>query len=165
MALSLFNEFYEPRLGRMERMLDTMLGQSFGDLAAPSAPFGGQWIAPSPQQRAGHAFDIVEKPNAFELVADAPGFKPENISVQLDNNVLTVKGQVQEERKEEHEGRVRRAERQVRSFSRTFTLPENTKPDDISANLDKGVLTVTVPKAPEEPKPEPKRITVHAPAA
>lgn len=154
MALSLFNEFYEPRVSRMERTLDSILGQGFGDLIA---------LAPTPSQHAGHAFDIVEKPDAFELLADAPGFKPENITVQLDKNVLTVKGQWQAEHKEERAaGKVWRTERTMRSFSRAFRLPPNAKPEDITANLDKGVLTVRLPKAPEEPKPEPKRIQVQA---
>lgn len=161
MALSLFNEFYEPRIGRVERALDSMLGQGFGDLIAPS------WsaLAPTPSHHTGHAFDIVEKPDAFELLADAPGFKPENINVQLDNNMLTVKGQWQAEHKEEREGKVWRSERTTRSFSRAFSLPANTKPEEITASLDKGVLMVRVPKAPEESKPQPKRITVQAPDA
>jgi HSP20 family protein len=52
-----------------------------------------------------------------------------------------------------------RNERQWRSFTRSFTLPDNVKVDSIAAHLDKGVLQVQVPKA-EEAKTEPKRITV-----
>ena len=55
-----------------------------------------------------------------------------------------------------------RRERTSVSFSRTFALPDHIKEDDISASLDKGVLTVTLPKAQPTPKPEPKRIAVHA---
>jgi len=43
---------------------------------------------------------------------------------------------------------------------RQFQLPSNVAEDKLAANLDKGVLTVTVPKIPEPPKPEPKRIQV-----
>lgn len=53
-----------------------------------------------------------------------------------------------------------RRERHFSQFSRTFTLPEHVKEDGISASLDKGVLTVTVPKVEPAPKPEPKRIVV-----
>lgn len=80
--------------------------------------------------------------------------------MQVDNNVLTVKGQCTETRTEEDEGKVWRTERQRRSFSRSFTLPSNIKSEEICAKLDKGVLCVCVPKGPEEPKPEPKRIEV-----
>lgn len=51
-------------------------------------------------------------------------------------------------------------ERHATGFSRSFALPTNTKMDNIQAVLDKGVLTVCVPKAPVLPKPEPKRIAV-----
>lgn len=52
------------------------------------------------------------------------------------------------------------------AFSRTFALPEDVKEDDISASLDKGVLTVVLPKAEPASKPAPKRFTVQAgPAA
>lgn len=53
-----------------------------------------------------------------------------------------------------------RRERTSVSFSRSFALPDNIREDDISASLDKGVLTVTLPKAEPAPKPQPKRITV-----
>uniref|UniRef100_A0A7R9YZ95 SHSP domain-containing protein n=1 Tax=Chlamydomonas euryale TaxID=1486919 RepID=A0A7R9YZ95_9CHLO len=157
MALSLFTDLYEPRMGRMERVLDHVLSNALsGDRDLSLAPI------PS---HSGHAFDVVESKDAFELLADAPGFSPEDIHVKLDNNVLTVSGK-HEVRKEAKDGdKVWRTERQMRSFSRAFTLPENTKPEDISANLDKGVLTVRVPKVPAVPKPEPKRIQVQASAA
>jgi HSP20 family protein len=53
-----------------------------------------------------------------------------------------------------------RRERHFSQFSRSFTLPDNIKEEGISASLDKGVLTVMVPKVEPAPKPEPKRITV-----
>ena len=53
-----------------------------------------------------------------------------------------------------------RRERLFSSFTRSFTLPDNIRQDAISASLDKGVLTVTVPKTEPAPKPEPKRIAV-----
>ena len=112
-----------------------------------------------------HAFDIVEKPDAFELLADAPGFTTDNINITLDENgTLTVSGKL-EEKKEETSGegeqrKVWRSERRSQQFTRSFALPENTKPEEICASLDKGVLTVRIPKKPEEPKPEPRRIEV-----
>lgn len=58
-----------------------------------------------------------------------------------------------------------RRERHFSQFSRSFTLPDNIKDDDIRASLDKGVLTVTVPKVEPAPKAEPKRITVAGPSS
>ncbi len=113
-----------------------------------------------------HAFDIIEKPEAFELVADAPGFTNDDITITLDDDrTLTVSGKL-DEKKEETTGeggrKVWRSERRSQQFTRSFTLPENTKPEEICASLDKGVLTVCIPKQPEAPKAEPRRIEVKA---
>ena len=48
----------------------------------------------------------------------------------------------------------------VQQFSGSFKLPDNAKPDDIAAHLDKGVLSVYVPKLPPVPKPQPKHIDI-----
>ena len=69
---------------------------------------------------------------------------------------LGVERKVVRENKDE-EGRVLCSERWNQHFSRSFTLPEGALPDGIQASMDKGVLTVTVPKAPPT---EPKRIKV-----
>ncbi len=53
-----------------------------------------------------------------------------------------------------------RRERTSVSFCRSFALPDNIREDDVSASLDKGVLTVTIPKAEPTPKPQPRRIAV-----
>jgi len=62
----------------------------------------------------------------------------------------------------QQEGRVLRRERAFSSFSRSFTLPENVKEDEITAGLKNGVLELVVPKVAPPPKAEPKRIKVHA---
>jgi HSP20 family protein len=73
--------------------------------------------------------------------------------------------QVSGQRKLEHQekdadGKVWRSERAAFSFSRAFELPPNARAEGISASMDKGVLTVTVPKRDPPAKPEPKRIAV-----
>jgi HSP20 family protein len=79
----------------------------------------------------------------------------------MHDGTLTISGKRQEEKEERGEGdKVIRRERHFSQFSRSFALPENIKEDEISANLDKGVLKVKVPKVEPPPKPEPKRITV-----
>lgn len=111
----------------------------------------------------------------YELVADAPGMTPEEVTVELHEGVLTVSGQHSHEKKEEEavpageggagEGagrKVLRSERTSYQFSRTFVLPDNADPDAISAGLDQGVLKVSINKRPEPPKPQPKRISVNA---
>eukprot|EP00803_Ostreobium_quekettii_P002966 evm.model.scf_3573.1 EVM.evm.TU.scf_3573.1 scf_3573:12134-12553(-) len=91
--------------------------------------------------------DVVERDDAFELTADAPGMEPGDITVEVEEGVLLVKGERKEatEGKDE-EGRVVRQERRHRRFERRFRLGETADREGVSARLERGVLTVTVPK-------------------
>jgi HSP20 family protein len=106
------------------------------------------------------AVDIVEKDNAFELVADVPGFDEKNIEVKIANGGLTIKGEKQDT-KEEKRKDYHLNERQFASFERSFRLPEGIDSEKIEANFKQGVLTVTFPKTAEAQKAE-KKITVKA---
>jgi hypothetical protein len=53
-----------------------------------------------------HLQDIVETPTAFELHCDAPGFSPDDVSVEMNEGVITISGKRKEEKQEEHEGKV-----------------------------------------------------------
>jgi HSP20 family protein len=104
------------------------------------------------------AVDIYEEPDAILIEADLPGLSKENVSVNLENNVLTIQG----ERKLAHEeGRdsYHRIERVVGSFMRSFTIPSNVTAEKIEAEFKDGVLRIRLPKR-EEAKP--KQIEVKA---
>jgi HSP20 family protein len=104
------------------------------------------------------AMDLVETEDAFVLRADLPGLSEGDVNIELEDNVLTVSG----ERKAEHEERKEgyyRVERASGSFSRSLTLPEGVDPEAVSANFDRGVLEVRIPK-PEERKPRKVAISV-----
>ena len=97
------------------------------------------------------AMDLVETEDHFVLRADLPGVSEEDVRIEVEDNVLTVSG----ERKSEHTGRDQgfyRMERAFGSFSRSLTLPKGVDADAVTANVDRGVLEVRVPK-PEERKP------------
>eukprot|EP00798_Chlamydomonas_sp_ICE-L_P001945 gene1945-33356_t len=127
-----------------------------------------------------HAFDVFEHEDKFQLVSDAPGMTPDEVKIELNEGVLSVSGSHEEakyvdsappkkKKKKGEEGgktgrRVIRSERKSYQFSRSFTLPETADPDAITADLDKGVLTVSIAKRPEPAKPEPNRIQVNASA-
>eukprot|EP00803_Ostreobium_quekettii_P007145 evm.model.scf_2158.1 EVM.evm.TU.scf_2158.1 scf_2158:18-404(-) len=86
--------------------------------------------------------DVVERVDAFELTADAPGMEPGDITVEVKEGVLMVKG----ERKEtadvkDEEGRVVRQERRHRRFERRFRLGDRADREGVSARLERGVLT------------------------
>jgi HSP20 family protein len=92
------------------------------------------------------AVDVVESDKAFLLKAELPGLAPENIDVQVENDVLTVRGERKYENEEESGG-YRRVERSYGSFARSFVLPKGTPAEAIDAQVENGVLTVTIPKA------------------
>jgi HSP20 family protein len=152
MALSFLAD---PFFSDAERNFDRAIQQAFRNDVFPA----GTTSARSASLR--HAVDVVETKDAFKVVTDAPGFNPEDIKVELHEGRLTVSG----ERKVEKEtpgadGKFHVQERSFTKFTRQFQLPANIADDQIGASLDKGILTVTVPKVPEPPKPEPKRIQV-----
>ena len=101
--------------------------------------------------------DIVEEEKAYLVKADLAGMKPEEIKIEVKNNVLTVSGERKLEKKEEGENGYRRIEREYGSFTRAFTLPETAEGGNIDAAYKDGVLTVTIPKRAE---PEPRQVEV-----
>jgi len=91
------------------------------------------------------AVDVVEKEGAYLLKAEVPGLSPEDIDLQVENNVLSLRGERKYENEEERDG-YRRVERSYGSFSRSFVLPEGTNVESIDAKVEHGILTVTIPK-------------------
>lgn len=104
--------------------------------------------------------DIVDKHDAYQVVAELPGMDEKNIEVKLANGNLTIKGEKRDE-KEEKKKNYYLHERSFGSFERSFTLPNEVNADEIEASFSKGVLTVNLPKKPEAIKPE-KKIEIKA---
>jgi HSP20 family protein len=107
------------------------------------------------------AVDVVEKDEEYEVTAELPGIDEKNVEVKVSNDVLTIKGEKNEE-KEEKKKNYYFSERRFGSFQRSFRVPENVDSDKIEANFKNGVLTVKLPKSAEAQKQE-KKITVKAP--
>ena len=97
------------------------------------------------------AMDLAETDDHLVLRADLPGLEREDVDIEIKDGVLTVSGERKSEHNERSEGYYR-VERAFGSFSRSLTLPEGTDAERISADFDKGVLEVRIPK-PEETKP------------
>ncbi len=104
----------------------------------------GGWLAPPKVP----AMDLSETADAVQIRMDVPGFKAEEINVQLSNNVLTVSGEHEEEEKKEGKT-YHRMERRCGSFSRSVTLPAPVDDGKIDAQYRDGVLTVSMPKTQE----------------
>jgi HSP20 family protein len=104
------------------------------------------------------AMDVVETDDHFVLTADLPGLGEEDVNIEIEENVLTVSGERKAEHEEKREGFVR-VERSYGSFRRSLTLPEGVDAEAVSANFDKGVLEIRIPK-PEQRKPRKVEIQV-----
>ncbi|MDD5229025.1 MAG: Hsp20/alpha crystallin family protein [Methylococcales bacterium] len=103
------------------------------------------------------AVDVKEEGNQFVIHADIPGVKPEDIEVNLEAGILTIKGEKKSESKTEKEGYTR-VERTQGSFYRRFSLPgASADSEAVVAKFKNGVLELTIPKHEAE---KPKRITI-----
>jgi HSP20 family protein len=94
------------------------------------------------------AVDIFEEKDGFVVKAELAGVKPEEIHVDVENGVLTLKGERKLERDENKDG-YHRVERWYGSFQRQFTLPRTVDAERIEAATKDGVLTVRIPKKGE----------------
>jgi HSP20 family protein len=94
------------------------------------------------------AIDLVENDKAFELKASVPGFKPEDVQVDINQDVLTVRGEMKEET-EKKEGKYVYKERRSGSFYRQVRLPVQVDVERADATLKEGILTIILPKTTE----------------
>ena len=95
------------------------------------------------------AMDLTENDGAFELTAEIPGLKPEDVEVTVEGDVLTIRGEKQREEKKQEEGKWHLWERSYGSFERSLTLPRSVDDTKVTANFTDGVLKVTLPKRSE----------------
>ena len=91
--------------------------------------------------------DVFETEHAIRVVTEMPGLTRENIEVDVENNVLTIRGEKREETRQEEGTKYHLAERRWGTFTRSFVLPRDVDADNIQAEFENGVLTVTVPKS------------------
>lgn len=89
--------------------------------------------------------DIFETQDELVVKADLPEVKQEDIAINLENGVLSLKGERKFERKEDKAG-YHRMERSYGSFARNFAIPETVDAEKVQAAFKDGVLTITLPK-------------------
>lgn len=107
--------------------------------------------------------DIYETEQNLVVKADLPDVKPEELDIRVENNILTIRGGRQFEKKV-NESNYLRVERAYGSFSRSFALANTVNSEAIQADYKNGVLTLTVPKR-EEAKPKQIKVRVENAAA
>lgn len=100
--------------------------------------------------------DIKEEGERFLILADLPGVDPNQIEVQMDKGILSIKGERKTESVTEGD-RYSRVERAHGVFYRRFALPDSANPEGITASGKHGVLEISIPKRPET---TPRRIQV-----
>jgi HSP20 family protein len=136
----------EKALNDFDRYMESFFGES------PLAPADGFF-------RHTPAVDVREVDGAYILEAELPGFDEKDLEIHLDNRTLIMKSKKEEnsEKKEDQEnsgeeGRYYIRERRKASFSRSFKLPEDADPDNITANFKNGLLYLEIKKRAEAQK-------------
>ena len=129
----------------MRRAMDRLMENSLGE----ERDVTSEWGLP---------LDVVEEENEFVVKASLPGIKPEDLDITYNKGMLTIKGEIKDE-SETTKGQYHLRERRYGIFSRTITLPDSVKPDDIQADYHDGILELKMPKS-EEVKP--KRIPIQS---
>ena len=104
------------------------------------------------------AVDVTETETEFLLSADMPGLDKKDMSIDIHDGVITIKGESAiDNEKSTDDYRIR--ERQLGSFNRSFRLPDNVNEVKVAAKFKNGVLMITLPKA-KEVLPEGRRIKI-----
>jgi HSP20 family protein len=103
------------------------------------------------------AIDVMRENGNLVVRADVPGIKPEEITVQVDDDMLTLSGK-HEESKSEQKGDFMRRERRYGAFSRSMSLPKGIDPKKVHATTKDGVLEVRI-ALPKRATHEPVTIT------
>jgi len=117
------------------------LARLFDESSLSTGTNGGTWVP---------AVNVEETKDELVLSAELPGLTEESVSIEMENNVLTISGEKSEERTEgDEERRYHLWERRYGAFQRSFTLPRTVKGDAIRASFDKGILRIHMPKAAE----------------
>lgn len=123
---------------RMSRFIDRALSEPFGS-SVMTESLG--WMP---------AMEIVESPKELTLTAELPGIDEKNIDVSVEDGVITIRGEKEAEKKEDADDKkVYLYERSYGSFFRSFSLPPGVDSSKTTAQFDKGVLKVHIPKTAE----------------
>ena len=126
-----------------------MMNQVLGDS-------GQEWPRVSTVATSAPAVDITETDDEYRIRAEIPGVSKGDVTVELEQGLLIIRGEKKSRRDETHE-RGRRLECSYGAFSRGFSLPQDANPEKINAEFKDGVLNVAIKKSPET---KPRQIAV-----
>lgn len=146
----------------MQQMMQQFLRDSWfstPSLFAPSLP-ENRWFGDFSPSVFQPSVDVVDEGKRLRITAELPGMSDKDIEILVDGGALTIKGEKRSDASSEENG-CYRTERAYGYFQRVVPLPPNVSTEGIEASVDKGVLTVSVPKTKESPEVG-KRIAVKA---
>jgi HSP20 family protein len=121
------------------RELDRWMDETMGNLAWGRGENLRSWFPVT---------DVSETPEHLILRLEIPGLNREHIKISVENNVLTVRGEKQQETSTENEN-FYRSERSYGTFERSFSLPSHVDTDKVQATMENGVLTIRLPRRDE----------------
>jgi HSP20 family protein len=140
--------FYELQR-EMNRLFDDFF-TPFDRFSAGGFPLTSRWGERKPASTAfSPRVDVSETEKEVKVSAELPGMDEKNITVEMDDASITIRGERQEEQEEKGKNWYRR-EQSYGSFHRTVPLPASVHGEKAKAKFKKGVLTITVPKREEE---------------
>ena len=102
--------------------------------------------------------DVLEHEDHYEVNIDLPGFKKEEIKLELNNGYLTISTEKSLEK--EKKGKIIRQERYAGTMQRSFYVGDSVTDEDIKAKYENGVLSLTIPKKEAKKAPEKKTILI-----
>ncbi|EGN99069.1 hypothetical protein SERLA73DRAFT_137190 [Serpula lacrymans var. lacrymans S7.3] len=148
--MSVTHFYYDPFV-----TFDRLFDDAFSTRFQPSSSDGSRRSLQGFKPR----MDLHENAESNTVTAtfELPGLSKENVNIETHNDLLTISGESVLSEEHNDAGFAVR-ERSFGKFSRTLRLPQGTKPDDIKAKMENGVLTVTFPKV--NPEQAPKRIAL-----
>ncbi|KAF8142125.1 HSP20-like chaperone [Boletus edulis] len=152
--MSVMRFYYDP-FSEFDRLFDDAFSSRFlrSTGAAPTTETRREIFRPK--------VDVHEdaENNTVTASFELPGLKPEEVNIDVSHDRLTISGETSTSQQRDERGFTVR-ERSWGKFTRTLMLPQGTKPEEVKAKMEHGLLNVTFPKA--QPMQEPKRIAIHS---
>lgn len=126
---------------RWDRMFDSFFNRALGNWG--TQPGWGNTLSTFTP-----AINVAESDRDYKVTVELPGMDEQDIELSLHRDHLTIKGEKKQEHEEKGNG-FHRVERSYGSFQRMIPLPQEVDAEQVTANFQKGVLTITLPKLPE----------------
>lgn len=148
-------------LNQLHREIDRLFEDSFRNFGLsirPRSEFLNQFFSDDFVSTYQANIDVASDDKQYTITLEAPGLAQNDLSIELKDRVLVIKGAKRQELEEKDQYYYRK-ERRYGSFERVLAVPDDANVDDIQASMDKGLLTIKIPRK-EVNKADTKKITI-----